>query len=139
MKALTLWQPWAWWVASGQKAIENRPWKPPVGAIGTVIAIHAGVVYDSDAEVFAKEKKIEVNLDGSRQHGAVLGVARIAGYVDEAQLQPHAALTSPWFIGPYGWLLEDVRAIATPVRVKGALGLWTLPNDVCLRVMEQLS
>ena len=26
MKALTLWQPWAWAMASGMKLVENRPW-----------------------------------------------------------------------------------------------------------------
>lgn len=41
MKAITLWEPWAWAVAYAGKWIENRTWRPPRTAILKPIAIHA--------------------------------------------------------------------------------------------------
>lgn len=144
MKALTLWQPWAWWVASGQKPVENRPWKPPASAIGTTIAIHAGQRYDCDALSFIEKATLvledRLDADGlvSGRTGAVLGVARITGYVQEGQLHPDPALESPWFFGPFGWTLDKIVTLKDPVPCKGALGLWRLPDDICEKVAAQL-
>ena len=48
MRALTLWQPWAWLVANGHKLVENRPWAPSPTALppGHRFAIHAGKRYE---------------------------------------------------------------------------------------------
>ena len=42
MKAVTIWQPWAWAIAAGHKPVVNRTWSP-LGRIqwGERIAIHA--------------------------------------------------------------------------------------------------
>lgn len=42
MRALSLWQPWAWLVANGWKPIENRPWNCH---FRERILIHAGRRY----------------------------------------------------------------------------------------------
>ena len=31
---------------------------------------------------------------------------------------------SPWFVGPFGWVLEDVRLFDDPHPGRGAQGLW---------------
>lgn len=96
MKALTLWQPWAWWVASGWKPIENRPWPPPASAIGTIV-----------------------------------------GYVEKGQLHADEALESPWFFGPFGWKLAEIRPLEAPVPCKGSLGLWRVPAEVESEILRQ--
>jgi hypothetical protein len=53
--ALTLHRPWARYVATGQKRIENRPWAPPAKMLGETIAIHAGKKWDPDAANFIGE------------------------------------------------------------------------------------
>lgn len=65
-----------------------------------------------------------------RVRSAILGTARIVEFVELGQLHPHGALKSPWFFGPFGWILEEIRPLAEPVPCKGALGLWTVPAHV---------
>jgi len=40
--------------------------------------------------------------------------------------------------GNFGYLLSDVRRLGRPVPAKGALGLWTAPDDVVAAVVEQI-
>lgn len=83
---------------------------------------------------------------------AVLAVATIAGYVDEtgdewgangrapADLDAVNAarrVRSPWFVGPYGWVLRAVVAI-DPVPCKGRQGLWRLPPNVNAEVLRRV-
>ncbi len=49
MKALTLWQPWAWAMAYVGKMTENRTWAPPRDCIGELLAIHGGKTVDREA------------------------------------------------------------------------------------------
>ena len=47
LRALTLWQPWAWAIVEGHKDIENRPWAPGAALrVGDPFLIHAGMKYD---------------------------------------------------------------------------------------------
>lgn len=39
--------------------------------------------------------------------------------------------------GRWGWLLTDAIQLSEPVECKGALGLWTVPEDIQRRVMER--
>lgn len=43
-----------------------------------------------------------------------------------------------WFFGPIGYVLRDVRALATPVPCRGWQGLWTLDAETEAKVMVQL-
>lgn len=76
---------------------------------------------------------------------AILCVATVAGWVHEdggydltggLPLRGDG-IESPWFVGPYGWVLTDVVTLTTPVPCKGAQGLWALPPDVEAAVMGQ--
>lgn len=126
IRGLTLWQPWAWAVAHAGKTIENRPWAPPAEMVGQLLAIHAGLHRPSQIDIDF------VRLTGGRwanwvsqprvwTHGAIVAVARLHRVVTESD--------SPWFFGPFGWELTDVRAIQ-PVSCKGRQRLWRLPQDV---------
>ena len=65
-------------------------------------------------------------------YGAVVGVARLAGVEDEAPED------EAYWCGPWGWRLDEVRAIE-PVPCKGAQGLWTLPPEVLATVRARWS
>ena len=142
MKALTIWQPWAWWVASGQKVIENRPWAAPKAAIGTEIAIHAGKVFDEDAYELLRREDLQVyketrwpsNPDGERVQGAILGTAKILRCFEPEKYHgtggEEPLVDSPWAFGPYCWVLGDFRLLARPIPWKGALGLWEIPEHI---------
>lgn len=165
MRAITLTQPWAALVASGIKLVENRP--RAMGAdkmIGERVAIHASrqidsAVYARISEIapdFAPNTFLTCDLPWfklSRITSAVIGVATIdkvlsGGWTAEAIAQ-HSDLISfssgeklgasqlRWFFGPVGILLRDVRRIEPIADVKGALGFWSLPQDISARVEEQ--
>jgi len=136
----------SWAIAAGYKTIENRPWKPHAGV--THVAIHAGKTWHEPH----REQMIEllgIDCPPKSDHvlGAVLATARIVGWVHEdgrhAIRPPYrgqddwstsrgrlAAVDSPWFSGPFGWLLDEVTPLMEPIPCKGALGLWKLPVDV---------
>lgn len=44
-----------------------------------------------------------------------------------------------WYFGPIGYVLRDVRALASPVSCRGWQGFWTLPPDVEHQVTAQLA
>lgn len=135
MKGLTLWQPWAWAIVSGHKRIENRPWAPWPAVIGKVIAIHAGKVYDKDGEEFLRGRGITLP-PAARTASAIVGAARVTGFVELGQLHPDPALDDPMFFGPFGWKLDEIRMLATPIPCKGALGLWEVPDPLYRSILE---
>jgi hypothetical protein len=154
-------QPWAWAIVEAGKWIENRSWEPPDALLGEVFAIHAGLKKPSTELV---EEALEcASEDGRRiappdqfQLGCIIGVATLDGYVTdhdeddfnecvmahgdahEATAMMSRAIQSPWFFGPVGFVLTDVRRLVEPVPCKGALGFWELASDVERLVRAQL-
>lgn len=134
MKALSLTPWWAWIVANGHKPVENRKWNTKFRG---EFLIHASIGKSSDwAEVrdfFAhviprvSKESLDCFLGSDVPRGAIVGRARLVDVVRESD--------SPWFFGPYGFVLEGVAR--TPiVPCKGALGFWTVPADVLAKIGE---
>ena len=76
---------------------------------------------------------------------SVVAVVRFGGIVFTGE--PAINLTSEgparwsgskWFVGPIGWLLEDVRVLKEPVPCRGQAGLRELSPDVEVLVRAQL-
>lgn len=155
LRALTLWRPWDEPVACGAKPVENRSWSPPKAIVGQVIAIHAGKTHDHDARGFIIDRGYHLLslAESNRRAGAIVGVTRIVAAFTEGDLKFDTVdrfkgnelyverrtrvLESPWFFGPWGWLLEDAIAI-DPVPCKGAMGLWRVPPDVAAEVLRRV-
>jgi len=148
MRALTLHQPWDFAMLCG-KDVENRTWAPPEALVGHRFALHAGKVYDYDGLAFIKTV-LDCPIE-TLTPGAVFATTRLVGWVEvdtvrarkigEGALcscpEARAALASPWFFGPVGWLIDETRRLEKPVPCRGAQGLWTLPPEVEVRVREQ--
>jgi hypothetical protein len=140
MKALTLRYPWAWAIAFAGKDVENRTWKPPASAFGTRIAIHAGRTadeWDFDAcGTACREAGFDPPTDWPR--GVIICTTVLAGWVEASEYAgideatAERSRNSAWFSGTVGWVLRDVQVLRTPIPRKGALGLWTLPDDALL-------
>lgn len=129
MKALTLWRPWPQAIVHGSKRLENRIWAPPKWIVGKRIALHSGQRYDRDGASWMHCEGLYAPAAPSEcPAGVVVGTAIVAGVVTHSK--------DPWFCGPYGWVLQDVRALSVPVPCRGAQGLWNLPPDVERRVRE---
>jgi hypothetical protein len=126
-KALSIRQPWAWAIINAGKDIENRSWSTKYRG---PVCIHAAKgMTDSewcDAMDFI-DKALPVTRQGQfgrrasaihsaeAKRGGIIGVADIVDCVDASE--------SPWFFGPYGFVLKNVRPVPF-IPVKGALGFF---------------
>ena len=124
MKALSLKPPWAWLIVHGIKPIENRRWK--TNFRGPVM-IHQSKTFDYDGL-----KWIEANIEElipdymefihhttvARLYspGMIIGQVEITDCVTQHD--------SPWFFGPYGFVLTNPQEYEKPIPCKGRLGFF---------------
>jgi hypothetical protein len=131
MKALTLWQPWASFIAVGAKRIETRSW--PTAWRGP-LAIHAAR-RAPDAELPTRLERIAVEKLGLGWRdriplGSIVAVCRVARVetTDAARLDYRTSslelALGNYAPGRFAWVLEDVRALPEPVPAIGAQGLF---------------
>jgi hypothetical protein len=136
VRALTISQPWADKIASGDKWVENRTWETPYRG---VLAIHAGKGsrYLTASELRGYTRGAVVALarlvacvrlqDGSER---VRGSARLTASPHDAQELSAAGLSLGHVLaheyteGPVCWVLRDVWLLAKPVPAAGAQGVW---------------
>lgn len=142
MRGLTVVQPWTWSIMHG-KPIENRTWKTTFR--GT-FALHAGKGWDWDGadsplvqEAWRNAGHDVYWLDPDHDQIALGAVLAVADLVDICDLF-FGCDCGPWATtrNQYHWRIANVRPLAEPVPCKGALGLWTLPDDVEAAVAAQL-
>ena len=121
MRALSIRQPWAWLIVNGYKDIENRTW--PTQFRGRVY-IHAGrrVVPDDFPEQREYLHRSGIILPSDMPRGAIVGEATITDCVN--------ASDSPWFCGPYGFVLAAAVSYPEPIPCRGRLGFFRV--DDCL-------
>lgn len=133
MKALSVRAPWWWWILQGVKPVENR--SRPTKVRGTVL-VHASSwwrTFDALADMHqfsplaerAGCPKIEMPL--VRPLGG-----HIVGQVDIVDCV--TSMDSPWFFGPYGYVLANPVAFSHPIPCKGMLGFFAPPAEVMARV-----
>ena len=121
LRALSIRQPWAWLIVNGHKDIENRTW--PTRFRGQVY-IHAGrgVVPDDFPEQREYLRWSGIVLPSDMPRGAIVGEATIVDCVD--------ASDSPWFCGPYGFVLSDPVAYSEPIPYRGRLGFFQVDDGL---------
>jgi len=141
MQALSIRQPWAWLILFAGKDVENRIWTPPASMIGRRFLIHAAKTCTEDeleaAEDFAG---CYVPTLETLDRGGIVGVCRLAGWVRKHADGRRSGRgpgcmrgTSRWFVGPVGFLLDEVEALPfTPLR--GNRGFFPVAADVVRRL-----
>ena len=125
MTALSIRQPWAWFILQGWKDVENRTWRCPAAYIGQRVLIHAGKHFSAQefTEIFEDVKAAglghpcHVTLrDLLKQCGGIVGVVTITGCVRDS--------ASPWAAaGQWHWLLADAKPLPF-FACKGSLGFF---------------
>ena len=126
MRCLSIRQPWAELIIGGEKAVENRTWRP--GGVRR-IGVHVSLRDDDQAPAlpaiaggFPPAQRVDRAI---RDRGHVIETVLVTGYHphddDSCQCDgffgQHAA-------GLFHWILSDPHRFVTPIRAKGALGLW---------------
>lgn len=161
MKALSIMQPWASLIvggprASGVKRTENRGRQMAMFArrlVGERIAIHASKKRDVEAFEDIRDRCFGFGFDaktecpyatmGGFPIGAVIGTAtigRVFGPGEELSKDE-----ARFYVGndlcvdeTWGIRLDDARWFTQPIACRGALGFWSLPQNIEQSVRWQL-
>lgn len=133
MLALTVRQPWADAIVRGDKTVENRTWTT---AVRGRIAIHAGRKLDLERRgnpialerAYAGRPPLDFDL------GVIIGTAHLANiHPQGTERYPCGCEGNQWAewthrdLGEklaFHWVLTDAVEFVTPIRARGALGLW---------------
>lgn len=130
-RCLSVRQPWAWLIAEGYKDIENRSW--PTRYRG-LVAIHAARLVHEDYATggrfpVALPPSVRVPPPDAIARGGIVAVAELVDCVTSSD--------SPWFGGPYGFVLENVRPLPF-IPLRGMMGLFVPPPDVLQQLRAAL-
>lgn len=124
---LSIRQPYAWLIVQGIKPVENRTWR--TNFRGRVL-IHAGITYPKREYADDFEAWAERAYPATREEmvGGIVGEAVI---VDCVKAHP-----SPYFIGPYAFVLEQAKAYPKLIPLGGKLGFFGVPTALIDGVKE---
>lgn len=150
MKALSLMQPFAWAIFHG-KNVENRSWNTYYRG---PLLIHASMKFDAAHLQWLKDNqgKLGITLPNRFYHGAILGVVTLVRVMRKESQEPgigehapsigdqqrelehlkeaNSEYFSPWFFGPYGFVLKDAKPFSEPIPYRGMLSLFEVPDDI---------
>lgn len=130
MKALSIKQPWAAWIMVGAKDIENRTWRTletgklvihasrtidPVKALELPLPMRTALFKTLDT-IAAEDWWV------AAERGSLIGVVDFVGCV--------RSYPSPWFEGPWGWVLSNPVLFREPIDWKGRQGLSQVPDEL---------
>jgi hypothetical protein len=142
MKALTLWQPWASFVAHGLKTIETRSWGTNYTGW---LAVHAAKTFPPGARQLCKSepfsgwlKRLGLTID-TLPHGVVVCRAQLiyAFRITPASLIHEFDRQFGNFAhGRYAWVLGAIVAYPDPIPARGRQGLWNWDEPHFVRAVS---
>lgn len=124
MIAISVLQPWAWLIVHGHKDIENRTWG--TRRRGNVV-IHAGKRWGPEQREdleYVHDEFPAIQLPDQFDLGGIVGAALIVDCVTKHD--------SPWFNGPFGFVLANQRPSPKFIPWKGQLGFFEIPSSAML-------
>lgn len=135
MKAITVYQPYAYAIIAGLKQYETRPRKTHIRGR---VAVHAGRLDEVHAtkhlsgnDFWALMAEIGGKTDLPR--GAVLGTVEIADCVPVEEivhtLSEREKALGDYSSGRFAWVLRNPVAFSTPVPAKGKQGWWNWDEE----------
>lgn len=146
MRALSLTQPWATLVAVGAKQLETRSW--PTTYRGE-LAIHASSRFPRDCKDLCHDEPFLSALTEAGigrvtdlPIGAIVAVATLTDCIWITHQNAPGGdeyLFGDYTPGRFMLRLENVLKLDRPVPAKGALGFWTMPEEVERVVREQIA
>jgi hypothetical protein len=133
-RALSGYAEWFWLMAKNIKPVENRKWSLTRyikrSQLPIRIYLHASKTPARNADIafivrqLNMEELIEFNaVDFNSLRGCLIGEITV---VDEVTAEDVGmdVTHSPWFFGPYGFMVEDGLLYDKPIPYKGKLGFF---------------
>ena len=140
MKAITVWQPWATLLATGQKYNETRSWRTKYRG---EIYIHAAKTDRSGILLHIPVEELEYFQNagvtkGNLPTGAIIGKANLVDcfQIDEAYRRklrrenPAELAFGDYTIGRYAWVMADPVLFDKPIPASGKQGLWNWEGEI---------
>jgi hypothetical protein len=125
IKAITLYEPWASWIAMGLKRIETRLHDRFRSLVGQRIAIHAGAKFDRSAYAEASKYLPMRNLlVVEPAHGKIVCTVMVNDFRNLGPADSAAALIDCAHTPRYGLLLGRPERLGCPVLAVGHQGIW---------------
>lgn len=141
VKCLSVRPPYSDWIVQAKKFqkhgipvknVENRDWATNYRG---PLLIHASQTFQKSAlEWFAGFDLPEgvISFDPKDYiKGAIIGICNLVDCLHEDDYTEKVFLReeeyNPWFCGPFGFILENARALQQPIPCKGQLGLFNVP------------
>lgn len=124
---ITLWQPWASWIALGWKTTETRTHNRLASLLGRRVFIHAGDKWDNQALYLAANFLSRHQRATTMDHYGVFGKILCSAVVTEHRaltvLDSPPALIDCGTTKRYGLFLSELQVII-PIPAKGRQGIW---------------
>ena len=127
MRALSILQPWAFLIVHGGKDVENRRWRTDVRGR---FLVHAGKKWGPEQRedvAYVRRHFPNIELPDQFDLGGIVGAATLRDCVEQ--------FDSPWFAGPYGFVLQDQRPCEF-VPYRGELGWFDVPRSAIAHLFE---
>lgn len=148
MKAISLWEPWASWMACGYKRIETRSW--PIRYHGDLLICSAKrkITNNDEIHVAMVQSEIgdEVNLWIEPTYGCALCVVELfdcssTNFLnllrsnDRWRIEQHLGDYRP---GRFAWHTRNLRKFSEPIPVIGHQGIWNLSVEAENHIKSRL-
>lgn len=143
VKILTLWDPWASFMARGFKRWETRPWRTPYRGL---IAIHAAKTTEHvwEAKTLLAGAGVLESMfdpdpfpmgDDDWPFGKIVAVGRLADCVPTTAAAPdrRERALGNYSEGRWAWIFSEIRR-TRPFSYPGARGLLELPRETVSRL-----
>lgn len=129
MKTISIRPPWPGLIVAGLKDIESRTWKTSYRG---PLAIHASLTVDKQAMEILRGYSFKVDQLAVEPNGTIIAVCDLIAIKEYKKIADFLRDYDRHLCrgyARYGWVLENVKALQTPIPWKGKLGLWEFPAE----------
>lgn len=141
VKALTLHQPWATFVARGFKTLETRSWRTRHRGL---LAIHSsrsvGYIGPEVLGRILQDADLYDDPPFDFPCGSIIGVVTIlnCNRVEDVRdlISPRERALGDYSDGRFAWELSNPRLLEKPIPINGQMGVWHVPDVYAAQLME---
>lgn len=135
LPAITLYQPWATWIADELKLIETRTHNRFGCLLGKTILIHAGQTTDKNAlpNIYLKGREYSTPVNG-----VILCKAKVNSIGKLSGIHSQDSMIDCGSIERFGLYLTNIEKFDTPIPVKGGMGIWYFDLDKKEKVKSRI-
>lgn len=133
MKVLSVKEPYASLIKEKVKKIETRSWKTNYRG---EIYLHASKKPLAKKEIETLVEQLSFLKNTDFPYGYIIAKATLVDcipmtmeWIETVKKNHKEYITGDYRIGRYGWVLENIEPLTTPILAKGSLGIWNYQEE----------